>query len=378
MSAVNILVFVLIMIVLIVLHEAGHMIVAKLCGMRVERFSVFMGKPLWSFRRGETEYGVGWLPIGGYVKITGMTRDELVRREYDPQTGAVISETPEPPEIQARAYCNATTPRKVATILAGPGANVIIALIAFMISFWVGLPLAVDGQVTNTVGGVVQDGPLAVAGVKKGDKILSINGVRVSGDNPVSLLPQIEDNVGKPVQVVVERAGEPLPAVTATPVPDAKDPKIGRLRFGFAQRVETVHRGFAGGMAASGNFTWFVTREQIKALGKLFTDGETRKQVSSVVGIGATYNEFADQGFGTIMRFVGIISLILAIMNLIPLLPLDGGHIVFALFERLRGKRMNIAVYQRASVIGIALFAVLFVYALNNDIGRLTGQGFRP
>ena len=166
--------------------------------------------------------------------------------------------------------------------------------------------------------------------------------------------------------------------MTATPVPDAKDPKIGRLRFGFEQRVETVHRGFVGGMAASGNFTWFVTREQIKALGKLFTDHETRKQVSSVVGIGAAYNEFADRGFGTIMRFVGIISLILAIMNLIPLLPLDGGHIVFALFERLRGKRMNIAVYQRASIIGIALFAVLFVYALNNDIGRLTGQGFRP
>ena len=167
MSGVNIIVFVVIMIVLIVLHEAGHMIAAKLSGMRVERFSVFMGKPLWSFRRGETEYGVGWLPVGGYVKISGMTRDELVRREYDPQTGVVISETSEPAEVQARAYCNATTPRKVATILAGPGANVLVALIAFTISFWVGLPLAVDGQVTNTVGGVVQDGPLAVAGVRR-------------------------------------------------------------------------------------------------------------------------------------------------------------------------------------------------------------------
>ena len=81
---------------------------------------------------------------------------------------------------------------------------------------------------------------------------------------------------------------------------------------------------------------------------------------------------------GTIMRFVGIISLVLAIMNLIPLLPLDGGHIVFALAERIRGRRMDISVYQRASVVGIALIAVLFVYALNNDIGRLTGEGFRP
>ena len=106
-----------------------------------------------------------------------MTRDELVRREYDPQTGAVISETPEPPEVQARAYCNATTPRKVATILAGPGANVLIALIAFAISFWVGLPLTVDGQVTNTVGRRrCRTVPSRPSGVKKGDKILSING----------------------------------------------------------------------------------------------------------------------------------------------------------------------------------------------------------
>lgn len=377
MSSVNITVFILIMIVLIVLHELGHLIVAKMCGMRVERFSVFMGRPLWSFTRGETQYGLGWLPIGGYVKITGMTRDELVRREYDPETGAVISETPEPPEVQTRAYCNATTPRKLATIFAGPAANIVVALIAFAISFWVGLPLATDRQ-TNTVAGVIENGPAWVAGVREGDKILSINGVSVVGDDPAPVLKQIEQNVGKPIDLVYESDGNPVTVTTPPLAPDATDPTIGRLRFGFAARVEEFQQGFAGGVGSAFDFTWFVTREQIKGLGKLFVDEETRKQVSSPVGIGATYNAFAEEGFGTIMRFVGIISLILAIMNLIPLMPLDGGHIVFALFERIRRKRLNIAVYQRASVIGIALVAVLFVYALNNDIGRLTGEGFRP
>ena len=374
----NILVYAGIMIVLIVLHEFGHLIVAKRSGMRVERFSVFMGRPLWSFRRGETEYGVGWLPIGGYVKITGMTRDELVKREYDPETGAVISEIPEPPEIQARAYCNATTPRKIATIVAGPLANVIIALIAFSISFWVGLPLPVEGEITPTVGGVVTGGPLEQAGIKAGDKIISINGITPAANDAKPLLPQIENNVGTPVTVIVERDGAQLAPKSVTPVPDATDPTIGRLRFGFEQRVETYHRGFFGGIAESASFTWYATKAQIKALGKLFTDSETRKQVQSVVGIGATYDAFAHLGFGTIMRFVGIISLVLAIMNLIPMMPLDGGHIVFALFERIRGKRLNAAVYQRASLVGIALVAVLFFYALNNDIGRLTGEGFRP
>jgi regulator of sigma E protease len=178
---------------------------------------------------------------------------------------------------------------------------------------------------------------------------------------------------------VYERAGERITVTTPPLTPAPEDASIGRLGFRFEpRRIEDLRLGFFGGIREAVDFTGFVTKEQVKGLGKLFVDEETRKQVSSPIGIGATYNEFAQEGFGVVLRFIGLISLILAIMNLIPLLPLDGGHIVFALFERIRGKRMNIAVYQRASVVGIALVAVLFVYALNNDIGRLTGEGFRP
>ncbi len=376
MTGVNIVVFVIIMIVLIVLHEFGHLVAAKLCGMRVERFSVFFGRPIWSVRRGETEYGIGWMPLGGYVKITGMTREELVQRVYDPETGKVIEEIPEPPEVQARAYCNSTTPRKVATIAAGPAANVLVAIIAFAISFWIGQPQFAN---TNVVRSVNADTPAATAGLQAGDRILSINGVTANGNDPAPLRDVLQRNVGKSVTLEVQRDGQPVRIVTPPLVPDATDPSIGRLGFGFdAEKVGTVRFGAAGGFREALQYTGFVTREQVRALGKLFTDEKTREQVSSVVGIGATYDEFAQEGMGTIMRFVGIISLVLAIMNLIPLLPLDGGHIVFALAERIRGRRMDISVYQRASVVGIALIAVLFVYALNNDIGRLTGEGFRP
>lgn len=376
MTGVNIVVFVLIMIVLIVLHEFGHMIVAKMCGMRVERFSVFFGRPIWSFRRGETEYGIGWMPLGGYVKITGMTRDELVRRVRDPETGKVIEEIPEPPEVQARAYCNATTPRKIATIAAGPAANVLVAIIAFAISFWIGQPQFAQ---TNVVRSVNADTPAATSGLRAGDRILSINGVTAIGNDPAPLRDVLRRNVGKSVTLELVRNGRPARIVTPPLVPDPIDPSIGRLGFGFdAEKVGTVRFGAAGGFREALQYTGFVTREQVRALGKLFTDETAREQVSSVVGIGATYDEFAQEGLGTIMRFVGIISLVLAIMNLLPLLPLDGGHIVFALAERIRRKRMDISVYQRASVVGIALVAVLFLYALNNDIGRLTGEGFRP
>ncbi len=376
MTAVNIGVFVLIMIVLIVLHELGHMVVAKLCGMRVERFSVFFGRPIWSFRRGETEYGIGWLPLGGYVKITGMTREELVERVRDPETGKVIEEIPLPADVQARAYCNSTTPRKVATILAGPGANVLVAIIAFAASFWIGLPQFAQ---TNVVRSVSADTPAATAGLRPGDRIVSINGVSAIGDDPTPLRDVLQRNVGKSVTLGVDRSGLLQRIETPPLVPDSADPSIGRLGFGFDSRqVADLQFGAAGSLREGLQYTGFVTKEQVRALGKLFVDEKTREQVSSVVGIGATYDEFAQEGLGTIMRFVGIISLVLAIMNLIPLLPLDGGHIVFALAERLRGRRMDISVYQRASVVGIALVAVLFFYALNNDIGRLTGEGFRP
>ncbi len=376
MTGLNIAVFVGILIVLILLHELGHMVVAKLCGMRVERFSVFFGRPVASFTRGETQYGIGWLPLGGYVKITGMTREELVEKVRDPQTGAVIREVALPPEVQARAYCNATTPRKVATILAGPMANVLVALLAFAISFWSGVTLAADGQ-TNVIGAVRDGGPAAQAGLRAGDRILAVNGVTVRGDDPAPVLPQIQTNVGDPITIRYERDGR-VATTSATPVGDDNDQRIGRLLFGFEGRSERVNDGPAAGIVRSFDFTWYVTVAQVEALGKLFVDEETRSQVSSVVGIGAQYNDVAASGFGSVMLFVGVLSLILAIMNLLPLLPLDGGHIVFALAERVRRRRMDISVYQRASVFGIALVGILFVYALNNDFSRLFGSGFTP
>ena len=123
MVGVNILWFVLILMTLVLLHEAGHMVVAKWCGMRVERFSIFFGRPLWSFRRGETEYGIGWLPLGGYVKITGMTQGEEI-----------------PPEVEPRAYSNMPVWKRVVTILAGPAVNILLAVVIFAAIFWIGIP----------------------------------------------------------------------------------------------------------------------------------------------------------------------------------------------------------------------------------------------
>lgn len=375
MTGVHILEFILIMIVLVVLHEMGHMLVAKWCGMRVERFSVFFGRPLWSFTRGETQYGIGWLPLGGYVKITGMSREELFDREYDSE-GRLISETPVAPEIAARAYCNSTTPRKVATILAGPMANVLVALVLFAVSFWVGIPRF---DRTNELASVQQGKPADVANLQAGDRILSINGVKPAATNIDAMVKQIETNVGRTIAVTVQRSGTDRTINVGPIAPDAQNKSIGRLGVTFKQDVVATDRySFFGGIGKAVTFTGELTKAQVVALGKMFTDQKTREQLSGAVGIGAAYNENVQYGVGQVLLFSGLISLILAIMNLIPLLPLDGGHIVFALAERVRRRNLSMAVYQRASIVGIAVVLVLAFYGFSNDISHLTGSGTRP
>jgi regulator of sigma E protease len=139
----------------------------------------------------------------------------------------------------------------------------------------------------------------------------------------------------------------------------------------------TLEYGFAGGLREGLDFTWFVIKANGQVFGDVFTSEEAREQVSSVVGVGAVFNQVADDGLITLLRFVGVISLALGLFNLLPILPLDGGHIVFALLEKVKGSPVSRTTYERASFVGFALVMIVFVFALQNDIGRITGEGFQ-
>jgi regulator of sigma E protease len=244
------------------------------------------------------------------------------------------------------------------------------------VSFWVGIP---QFDRTNEVASVAIGKPADVANLQAGDRILSINGVKPAKDNIDAMVTQIESNVGRTITVVVQRDGTQRSVKVGPIVPDAQDKTIGRLGVTFQQDVVATDRySFFGGLGKAITFTGELTKAQVVALGKMFTDKTTREQLSGAVGIGAAYNDNVQYGIGQVLLFSGLISLILAIMNLIPLLPLDGGHIVFALAERVRGRNLSMAVYQRASVIGIALVLLLAFYGFSNDISHLTGSGTRP
>jgi regulator of sigma E protease len=354
----NILWFALILMFLVLVHEAGHMVVAKWCGMRVERFSIFFGKPVWSFRRGETEYGIGWLPLGGYVKISGMTRGEEM-----------------PPEVEPRAYYNMPAWRKIATIIAGPAVNIVLAIVIFAAIFWIGIP---TGRVTDSVGAVTPGQAAAAAGIQPGDRFVAIDDVRVNGDPERLRQELLSGEPGDDVLLTLERDGQ---TIRRTAELQELDDAAGR-RTGLGFSFETVagptqRYGAVAGLQEGLDFTWFVVEANVEVFGDVFTSQEAREQVSSVVGVGAVFNEVSDDGLITLLRFVGVISLALGIFNLLPILPLDGGHILFALIEKAKGSALSRTTYERASFIGFALVMVVFVFALQNDIGRITGEGFQ-
>ena len=135
--------------------------------------------------------------------------------------------------------------------------------------------------------------------------------------------------------------------------------------------------GFVDGVQQGLDFTWFVVKTNGEVLGDVFTSEQAREQLGGPVGLGAVFNEVADDGLITILRFIGVISLALGLFNLLPIPPLDGGHILFALIEKAKGSPISRATYERSSFVGFAVILLVAVFAFQNDIGHITGEGFQ-
>jgi regulator of sigma E protease len=405
-------------IALIVLHEFGHFVVAKWTGMRVERFFLFFPPKLVSVRRGETEYGIGMIPLGGFVKITGMNPEELERAErgepiehrpglLEQLEGADSgSGTPQSiegggavdAEILERAYYNQPVWKRIAVIAAGPAMNL---LIAFVVLFF--LALSADKPTYLTVDSVERGTPAAKV-LRPGDRILSVDGLTPSngGGSPSSsdldkraqaiqarvnahhcaAAPTDRCKATSPATIVVSRNGKQV-TVQATPFYDAKatdasgnpDPRY-RLGFSFGGGgfvPENLSVPAAAGRSVS--VMWDVTTRTVSTFARLF-EPEQRKQVSGVVGVSDVAHQTVEHSARDALLLLAIVSLSLAIINLFPFLPLDGGHIFWSLVEKVRGARVPFSVIERASAIGFLLILALFVIGLTNDINRLTGSGF--
>ena len=317
----------------IMIHEAGHLIAAKRGGMKATEFFVGFGPRLWSFRRGETEYGVKAIPAGGYVRVIGMTNLEEVE-----------------PEDEARTYRSAPYKRKMVMILAGVTVNL---LLAYLLTFVILVGRGQD-SVSTRIGAVSVESPAQRAGIKPGDRLLSIGGVAISNWDQVSPLVRAAD--GEALKIKIERAGD---TKTLSATPEVMD---GVARVGITASIETtrvpvitaVGRSVTVIVRGSGQ-TVSALRDIISPSGvskytKTVTDPGAKGGFSenerprSVIGIVADGGSLVGNDFWGLLALLAAINVFLALFNLIPLLPFDGGHAVVATFEaaasKIRGRRV--------------------------------------
>ncbi len=352
---------------LIVLHEFGHFAAAKAVGMRVERFSLFFPPKLVGIRRGETEYMIGAIPAGGYVKITGMSPREEI-----------------PPEVVHRAYYRQPVWKRLVVIGAGPAMNV---LIAFAI-LWGIYAFSAQQPVSNRVRIVkVQPGHPAAAVLRSGDVLVAVEGRPVHLDassGATNFISEISAHhcpgrpvegcaAATPVRLTVLRDGRRL-TYAVTPRYDLKDKRT-LVGIETAPALTTESLGQAAGTSVSE--MWHVTTLTVAHIAKIFVSSHARKEVHSVVGVSDLANEYFKYSTTAALYLLALVSLSLAIINMFPFLPLDGGHIFWALAEKVRGRPIPFAVMERASVVGFALVIFLFLVGFTNDIHTFSNGGFK-
>ncbi len=361
-TQVAIIAMILSLPVIIMLHEFGHFIMAKRAGMKVTEFFVGFGPRLWSFRRGETEYGVKAFVVGGYCRVVGMTNLEDVDPADEPRT------------YRAKPWHS-----KVLMAVAGPAVHFVIALVLiFMVLFFAGNYR--DATVTTTLSDTSANA--AAAGLQKGDQVVTINGTPVTDwDQVHTLIAGPDDNPAKPgtpVHVVVRRGGATLERTVPLGEVTQKD-GTKTVGIGISPSLDLPHPGLLESIMETPRQGVAITADSLKALGDLFSPsgvsnyfhilaGDNGKDVNqanrplSPVGFAKTAADAVRSGWVDAFGLLIVINLFVGLLNLVPLLPFDGGHIAVATYEkiasRISGRRVQVDV-NKLLPIAVLVMAVL-------------------
>jgi regulator of sigma E protease len=329
---------------LVIIHELGHFALARFCGMRVERFSVGFGPVLLRRRRGDVEWVLSAIPFGGYVKISGMAPGEDIE-DGDPG-----------------AYANQAAWRRFLVILAGPAMNYVFAVLlaaAMLTSLGFREP-----DPSTVVGEVLAGAAAQRAGLHAGDRILAVDGRPVATWD--ALVGEIVAHPGTPARLSVQRGqGAPL-EIVATP-----EAVGGRGRLGIGQSARVVRAGPADAFVSAVRVTNQRAGEILSGLGQMVT-GRQRAELRGPLGIAQEMVRSARAGAAPFITIVWFISIALALFNLLPLPALDGGRLVFLVYEIVSRRRVNQRVENIVHLAGfVALFGLLIAVTLFGDLARM-------
>jgi len=333
---------------LIVIHELGHYLAARWSGMRVERFSVGFGPVVWSRQRGDTEWAVSAIPLGGYVKIAGMAPGEDLAPG---DTGA---------------YSAKPAWKRFLVILAGPAMNYLLAIVmAVGLIATMGLREP-DG--TSAVGDVIPGGAAERAGIRAGDRVVSAGGTPVS--SWLELVQAIRSRPGQEVALGVIRAGAPTGSSPET-VALRPDDSGGVGRAGIAPHLRSVNAGLLESVALGVRHTNDKAGEILGGLGQVVTRKQ-KAELQGPLGIAQEMTRSARAGAAPFLMMVWLISIMLAIFNFLPLPALDGGRLIFLVYEMVVRKPVNQRVEAVIHTVGfVLLFGLLIGVTLFGDLPRL-------
>ena len=382
--SLGVLIFIAAILIVIMIHESGHLLTAKMFGFKATKFFLGFGPTLWSFTKGETEYGVKAIPAGGFVKIVGMNPYEEV-----------------PEEDQARSYPNKPKWQRAIVLVAGSATHWLVAFVILMVtSMTLGFP---TGTASNEVAALEGEAPAAEAGLRPGDVITSAGGVET--DSWTSIRNYIRAHPGEVARFTVVRDGETLtfdtrlgraisddrgvPVATANPDEELRAPRAGEELVGFfgvEPRELFEKKPFFGAAADAGTKTWQATKLSVAGIGQVFGmvfDGRLWDALSGrgeravdegplgLVGAGRIAGESVLTG--QYLNLIGLVvgfTIFVGMMNLLPLPPLDGGHLAVVAYEAVTKRAVDIRKLIPVAAAVISFFVILFVAVLYLDIAR--------
>lgn len=364
----NILIFIVILLVLVLVHEAGHFFTAKYFKIRVDEFGFGFPPKLFGIKRGETEYTINAIPFGGFVKIFGETPDDENTNGPD----------------RSRSLLNKPRWQQALVLFAGVFANFLLAWILLSFGFMSGLPTSVGSEqkgyelrdVHLMVVSVSEKSPAEIAGLKSGDKIVSVVSDKdiVSDINPESLKSFISAHSNKEIEIGYTRGkNSDITIAKVTPKKESADgkPMIGIAMDQIGTAKLPIHKAFWEGL----KLDWQITKGTAVGLYTLVADSLKGKgsmsAVTGPVGMVKIVGDAYEFGLAYLLSFAALISINLAIINLLPFPALDGGRLFFLLIEKIKGSRINPKFANMANMIGFAILIILMLFVTYHDVVKL-------
>ncbi|HBO99924.1 MAG: Site-2 protease, Metallo peptidase, MEROPS family M50B [Candidatus Uhrbacteria bacterium GW2011_GWF2_41_16] len=357
----TLLLFLLVLSLLVFAHEFGHFITAKKMGMKVEEFGFGFPPRLWGVRKGETIYSINWIPLGGFVKIKGESGEQ--KNDSD-------------------SFASKPAWRRFLVLIAGVAMNMILAAILLSFGFMAGLPTVVDSSLSSQarlsdenirIMSVLSESPGEKAGLEGGDVLLSINdSVFSSADGARQY---IQEHADQELRFVIKREETYLTIpVTAGPLPGMTAVGVGVGLVKTALVSYPWYLAIPHGVAAAGIFVWEVLRAFWNLLASLVVHQEVAVDLSGPVGIAVMTGQAAAMGFVYLLQFTAILSINLAVVNLLPFPALDGGRVFFLLIEKIRRRAVDERIEALVHNLGFVVLMGLVLLVTFRDLARFGGQ----